>query len=139
MKIILEKEDVLKLMYNAMANGGLVELQHSGVSLEIDSNQYSKAKDKLLERNSGIICREDVWLEVFKNYGLLFIDEEGGEELDVLTVDLALQNLQEAIDTDLTHDRFNYMIDSLKEDGQDDAYTHWYILQMALYKDVIFG
>lgn len=139
MKIILEQEDVFKLMYNAMANGGLVELQHSGVSLEIDSNQYSKAKDKLLERNSGIICREDVWLEVFKNYGLLFIDEEGGEELDVLTVDLALQNLQEAIDTDLTNGRFTYIIDSLKEDGQDDAYTHCYILQMALYKDVIFG
>jgi hypothetical protein len=139
MKIVIEQEDVFKLMYNAMANGGLVELQHSGVSLEIDSNQYSKAKDKLLERNSGIIFREDVWLEVFKNYGLLFIDEEGGEKLDVLTVDLALRNLQEAIDTDLTNGRFTYIIDSLNEDGQDDAYTHWYILQMAIYKDVIFG
>jgi hypothetical protein len=139
MKIVLEQEDVFKLMYNAMANGGLVELQHSGVSLEIDSNQYSKAKEKLLERNSSIISREDVWLEVFKTDGLFFIDEEGGEELDVLTVDLALRNLQEAIDTDLTHDRFNYIIDSLREDGQDDAYTHWYILQMALYKDIIFG
>lgn len=140
MKIVFEKEDVLKLMHNALCNGGLSELGCSGVYLKVEKEQYALAKERVKKVNSsGMICREDVYLEVFKTDGLRFVDEEGGEELDILTVDLALKNLQEAIDTDLTNSRFDYVVMSLKEDGQDDAYTNWYILQMMIYKDIIFG
>jgi len=139
MKVVLEKEDVLKLIYNALCNGGLIELSCSGVELNIERNQYDSAKERLKQRVSSTICREDVWMEVFQTNGLTFIDEEGGDDEIHLTLDLALANLQEAIDTDLTNERFSYITDSLKEDGQDDAFTHSHILQMALYQDVIFG
>lgn len=139
MKVVLEKDDVLKLIYNALCNGGLYELGLSGVYFNLDKHKYNSAKESLKQRVSSTICREDVWMEVFQTNGLTFIDEEGGDDEIHLTLDLALANLQEAIDTDLTNERFSYITDSLKEDGQDDAFTHSNILQMALYKDVIFG
>ena len=44
MKVILEKDDVLKLMYNALCNGGLTELSHSGVELNYNKNKWEFTK-----------------------------------------------------------------------------------------------
>ena len=134
MKVVLEKEDVYKLMHSAFCNGGLTELAYSGVRMKSVKEHYELAKSLL---NKESVCREDVWLKVLETKGVTFVDEEGDEEIHI-TLNQALENLQEAIDTDLTNSRLDYIMQSLKEDG-DDAFTHWYILQMALYKDIIFG
>jgi hypothetical protein len=98
MKIVLEKEDIFKLVYNAISFGGLQELILCGVELYIDKEKLKLTNEKLQKKNTyGIkLSRYDLWLDIFMNEGLLFIDYENLDDITeyLLTPQLAYNNLK---------------------------------------------
>lgn len=140
MKIEFTKIDAEKIIFDSFCNGGLIEMQHSGVSIdwnsELNKTNYSNAKKRLEERGTTSICLEDVYIEILKNGDeIQFTDYEGDEELTNLNLEDAVANFnclkdEEKID----------LAKLLDEDGCDtDAWDCFNAIQYALYGEVIFG
>jgi hypothetical protein len=130
MKLILEKEEALSVIHSALCNGGLSELECSGVVINVTKEDYAQAKQELIDGGASDICIEDVWAQVLRSgKPLQFFDEEGEEEQE-FTLDKAIEEMskEEALD----------VVNCIREE-QDDAFTGWELLQFCLYGEVIFG
>lgn len=141
MKIILSDEDIVKLVYNAFVDGGLSELGHSEVEILFTKSDYAKAKDILKNnpRNHDTICYEDVLVQLFKDGKIGFKDHNDGKKYE-FTPAFVRSNLEELVSSDEPDaNAIEHIMQSIHEDGDADAFTHWNILQYMLFKELIYG
>jgi N12 class adenine-specific DNA methylase len=138
MKIEFSKEDAEKILYDSFCNGGLTELCFSDVFICLDKEpnltNYKNSKDRLKERNTHTICREDVLIEILKNgQEIVFIDEN--DDLMVkLTLQSSLNNFNELCNEDKI--RLSHLLDD--DNYNVDAWNYYEALQYALYKKVLY-
>lgn len=138
MKIILNDEDIIKLVYNAFVDGGLTEIRRSEIELKFHDDHYRKAKDKLKETmKHDTICYEDVLVQLFKDGRLKFIDHNCDTGY-AFTPSVVMENLE----TVMSHNSqaVQEIMDSLNPYSSDcDCWTHYNIIQYMLFKGLIYG
>lgn len=137
MKLILEEKDILRLVYNAFVDGGLIELKWCDVHMRFFDRDYESCR-KSLRENQKEICLEDVYLEMFKQGKVCFIDENQNGKKIPFTLEKVRKNLEESLDTENFY-RYNTIMESLYDEGNADASTHFTILQLMLFGDIIYG
>lgn len=133
MKLILEKEEMLEVIHSALSNGGLTDLDYSGVEIDVSQSDYSEAKENLKKRlkrlgKESIITIEDVWVEILRSgKHLEFTDDEE-------TVSFNLNKAMSILDKEP-------VIKLILEfrDGQDDSISGYNFLQYCLYGELIYG
>jgi hypothetical protein len=134
MKIILTAEESEEYFYNALCNGlGYISSGY-GLELHVKDKDYKAAKANLLKEATaakiGVVCYEDVLMQVLKDGNkLTLLDEEGGEDRWVVTLDDVHKKVQEA--------PANHLLDMVN--GTDDAVSADVILQSVFIGEVIFG
>lgn len=132
MKIILNKEEVVEIIFNSLCNG-LAYIRAYGLSVNITNSDYDKAKEEvmvLLDNSSVCITVEDILIHHLKmGRRLPFWDEEG-EEYSSFDLQKAIKNLQD-------EGAAKWIMQMLNE--EDDAVTADCILQFCLYGEIIFG
>ena len=135
MEIKLDQKESEDLFYNALCNGA-GSISGYGFALDYSNEKYREAKSSLLEKQesgdySGMICREDIWMEILRVGGTLtLVDEEGGGEY---TSTVSIKEIWERVEkTPISH-----LSDMVNE--QDDAVTADVMLQTVFFKDIIFG
>lgn len=129
MKLQLTETEIDNVLLDIFSNGGLGELQCSGIDYTYNKDNYQKHKVE------GA-CYEDNLLSLLKNGGRLkFYDMEGGEDTVFLTYTLAKERFSEVTDSERIQD----IKDILDEDGNADAWTGYNLIQFLLYGEVIFG
>ena len=132
MKIILNKDEVVEIIFNALCNG-LAYIQGYGLSVSISDADYDKAKEEvmiLLDNSSVCVCVEDILIHHLKmGSELSFWDDEGEEEIS-FDLQKAIKNLQD-------EGAAKWIMQMLNE--EDDAVTADCILQFCLYGEIIFG
>lgn len=131
MKLILEKDEALTIIFSALCNGGLSDLSSCGVQLNVSDKDYAKAKAELkkTKKNEGI-CMEDVWVQILRSgKALQFRDHEGEEDVE-FTLEKAMEEMgkEDAMDDVLT-----------TKNEEDDATTGFNLLQYCMYGEVIYG
>lgn len=128
--IDLTPEKSEQIFFDSMCNG-MSYLRGYGLVLDYDKSDYNKARDLLKEQGKGMICREDVWMQILRSGGkLTIIDEEGGDDE---RFDITLKEVHERVKlTDIS-----ILMEMLEE--RDDATTADCILQTVFFNDVIFG
>jgi hypothetical protein len=130
MKLILEKEEAIEIIYSALCNGGLAILQESEVILNVSPEDYKQAKYELIETSKVGICLEDVYVQILRSgKSLCFFDnnEEANVQFDI----------NKAIEEMSKEAAFNLVL-AIKNE-EDDAYTGWELLQICLYGEIIYG
>lgn len=130
MKLILEKEEAIEIIYSALCNGGLIVLKESEVILNVSSKDYQQAKNELIEAGKNDICLEDIYVQILRSgKSLCFFDhnEEANVQFDI----------NKAIEEMSKEAAFN-LIMAIKNE-EDDAYTGWELLQICLYGEIIYG
>ena len=128
MKIILENEDVFKILLTCFCDGGLELLRNCGISLDWDETDYKAAREALKDP-----CLEDVWIQMLREKRRLFVvdGENENEETDI-TLEKALENFK---NPEAAED----IVLLLSENGDYDAIPCYRLLQYALYGKVIYG
>lgn len=127
MKIILDNEDVLKILHTCFADGGLQMLRYSGFTLEWDENDYKAAREALENP-----CLEDVWIQMLREKRRLYVvDHENEEEETDLTIEKALENLSKP---EAAED-----VVLLLGENDYDAEPCDRLLQIALFGEVTYG
>lgn len=141
MKLILTDKDVERLVYNAFVDGGLTEFGHSDIELKFFNGDYEKAKNILKADTSrtDTICYEDVLVQLFRDGKLVFIDHNDGKKYE-FTPAFVTANLNEVLASETPNEQaMDNVLESLKEDGDADAWTHYNVLQFAIYKELVYG
>lgn len=141
MKLILTDKDVERLIYNAFVDGGLNEFGHSDIELKFFNGDYEKAKNilKADTTRKDTICYEDVLVQLFKDGKLVFIDHNDGKKYE-FTPAFVTSNLTDLLSSDEPNEQaIEEVLSSLKEDGDADAWTHYNILQWAMFKELVYG
>jgi hypothetical protein len=131
MKIYLEKEECEGVFYDALCNG-LSYIAGYGLKLLFNDEQYDKAKQtlKTVTPAEGIVCYEDVLMEVLRQGGSLTLRDLEEAEPDV------------AITLDEVHNRMSLvpaknLLAVLQETG--DACDADVVLQTIFLEEVIYG
>jgi hypothetical protein len=130
MQIILNKEEMLEVLFSSLANGGLIELGQCGLDMVLEED-YQNAKARLVKANPDkSLCYEDVMIEILRNgEPLRFYDSEGEEEVE-FTLEQAMKNLS-------SEDYMELVMTTKNE--EDDAWTGFELLQVAIYNEIIYG
>jgi hypothetical protein len=122
-----ELDDVLMAMF---ANGGLIEMYHTGLQVDHEDGAYERAKQRLLDAGKTNLCREDVYIEILKGGdSFRFFDHNDGEHVS-FNMEQVKKNLSSS-------EASNEVMTVLNE--QDDGWTGWNLLQLCLYGEIIFG
>jgi hypothetical protein len=128
MKILLDKNETLEILHNALCNG-LGYLSEYGLQVDITDEEYRTAKANVVQENT--ICYEDVLIQHIKDGNALRFKDFGGYDMDGrITLEDAIENLG---DEDIAH-----RILEMKNE-EDDAETADCILQYCLYGSIVFG
>jgi hypothetical protein len=139
MKIEFSKEDAEKILYDSFCNGGLTELYHCSISIDLEINpneiNFANAKTRIKERGISSICLEDIYIEILKNGDTIIFTDYEGEELIELKLDDALNNFNSLSDKEKID--LSKLIDD--DNCSTDAWDCFNALQYALYKEVIYG
>lgn len=141
MKLILTDKDVERLVYNAFVDGGLTEFGNSDIELKFFNGDYEKAKNilKADTTRTDTICYEDVLVQLFRDGKLVFIDHNDGKKYE-FTPAFVTSNLTDLLSSDEPNEQaIEEVLSSLKEDGDADAWTHYNILQWAMFKELVYG
>jgi|AOAMet11_17_M020_2_1038521.scaffolds.fasta_scaffold08046_3 hypothetical protein len=138
MKITINKSDARELMYESFCGGGLTELYYCDVAMSEENDEnYDKARHLLLGEGKTDICLEDVYVKMLEEYGILFMDEN---EKIHLTLGLAKENIQKALDNDKTGVWVaSEIMKIIPKYDNADAWTYFNVLQLALFSEVIYG
>jgi hypothetical protein len=133
MKLILEKEEMLEVIHSALSNGGLTDLDYSGVEIDVSQSDYSEAKENLKKRlkrlgKESIITIEDVWVEILRMGKPLEFNDDGKSVSFDLNKAMSILDKEPAI----------RLILEFRE-GQDDSITGYNLLQYCLYGELIYG
>ena len=130
MKITITQEERLKLLFEAFCGAG--HIHYGGVRILTDRECYDIAKLIVKERfgEDVMVCREDVWLEAFKQgFEVSILDREDGESYLITPERLAnLDNLPINIVTKILIDDENYDADDLD-----------WVLEFIMFNDKIYG
>ena len=119
----LSEEDIATIMSGASYG---VAYWCSEMGLEEGKYQEYKKEDD---------CIEDVYARALKDgCAIMFKDREDEDEKYYLTYDRLLKSVQKFIDTRRCEDIF-----SIFEDGNEDSEDMDYIIQYALFDDILFG
>ena len=131
MSDILTNEQKLNFLHSALCNGGLSELQYSGIELDYLATEYDKAKKDLKSKGESP-CYEDVLIQILNNGGeLIFKDVECN---DTYTNSITLQKVYDNV----SKAPQNTLLDYLNEN--DDAESGYLLIQAILYDgEIIFG
>ncbi len=128
----IESED----FFHAALCNGAGEIAQYGFELDYSNEKYREAKDSLLKKQesgefSGMICREDIWMEILRVGGTLtLVDTENKGEY---TSTISRKDVWEGVQQSPT----NHLFDMANE--RDDAITADVILQTVFFNDVVFG
>lgn len=140
MKVILDDNDIIKIVHACFCDGGLSELNSCDVTLEYSEKDYQIARqyEKLqaMLPDCGI-CFEDILIELFKREQLRFMDHNENQ-LNLFNLPFVKANLQ-AVIGDSSNGLLQDVMDVLNEDGNYDATTCFRLLQFMLFKEVIYG
>ena len=131
MKIYLEKEECEGVFYDALCNG-LSYITGYGLKLLFNDEQYDKAKQtlKTVTPAEGIVCYEDVLMEVLRQGGSLTLrDLEGAEPDATITLD-EVHNRMPLVPA-------STLVTILEESG--DACDADVVLQTIFLEEVIYG
>ncbi len=127
MQIILDNEDVLKILHTCFSDGGLYLLNGCGISLDWAEEDYKAARAALTDP-----CLEDVWIQMLReNRRLYVVDSENENAETDLTIAKALENFK--------NPKAAEDIILLLGDGDYDAIPCYRLIQYALYGDVVYG
>jgi len=127
-------EEILDVIYGALANGGLTELGHCSVRLDVSDEDYNKARTECNAPSSIMgafetLCFEDVLIQILRSgKKLMFKDYESDENIS-FDLKQAKQYLKETGISD-------ELLQIVNE--EDDAITGFNILQWCLYKEKIY-
>lgn len=132
MEIILSNQEAEEYFYNALCNGLGYVCNSYELSLDLDMDEYKKAKDDLSKQSppNDTICYEDVMLQMLRNGNkLTLVDEGGGDDSWSITLDDV-------------HKRMNkvpprHLMDMMNEN--DDGITADAIIQSVFMDEIIFG
>lgn len=145
-RVELNDNDVRELMYESFVNGGLECLYYCSIrpdwKFEKNKKNYDKAKSKLKKENpEKEFCYEDILTEMFVTDGIYFRDYEDYEDADLFhfTFDLAKENLAKALDEDDCSMLVSKIQKIIPEYMDADAYDYDYVLQTAMYGEVVYG
>jgi hypothetical protein len=150
MKVTLENSDVRTLLLDSFINGGLTELYHCDVKIDWDNDSnnlnYQSAKSMINKGGTVGVCQEDILIKMLEEFGIVFkdynesfhVDGEYTSELR-LTKELALENLQRALDNSADGWFLGEVKKVIPEYDNADAWTYFHILQGALYGEVVYG
>jgi hypothetical protein len=135
MQIILNTEDVAKILHTCFCDGGLQLIGQCDITLEYDKDDYKAARTALTDP-----CLEDVYIQMLKEKRRFFFVDNGndGEEIDI-TLEKAIENLQKALDNEQDTETKEDVILLLSEDGDYDAIPCYRLLQIAVFGEVIYG
>jgi hypothetical protein len=131
MKIILDNEESEKFFHNALCNS-MGEVCGYGLSFGYDGKEYKAAAKKLKDESpNSEICREDVWMQILKDGGSLYLidDEDDDEEKHIVTLKDVHKKVSEV---DVRH-----LTDMINEN--DDAYTGDAIIQTVFFGEIVYG
>jgi hypothetical protein len=134
MKLLMSKEEMLKVLYSSLCNGGLTDLYHCGVELQL-GKEYDKAKARIKKRQAkakteDTICYEDVLVELLRGGDKLTFSDANDETTVGFTLDEAIERLS-------AEEFGKEIFETVNE--QDDACTGFSLLQGAIYGEVIYG
>ena len=145
-KVELNDNDVRELIYDSFCNGGLEALSWCSIKInwhnDLNNPNYKKAKEKLLKDNSDKrLCVEDILTQMLIDDGIYFRDYEDDDDSDDFhfTFDLAKENLAKALDGDNSATLISKIQKIIPEYMDADAYDYDYILQTAMYGEVVYG
>ena len=130
MEIKLTPEESEEYFYNSICNlcGYL-----SGYGLELSyyDDHYKAAKKRLLNKNQGSVCYEDVMMEILRGGNpLKMIDHEGDGDM---TREIFLGDVHKRVQKT----PLNHLTDMIE--GNDDVITADVIVQTCFYEEIVFG
>jgi len=128
MKIELTKQEAEKYFYNALCNG-LGYFESYGIELKYDEQEYKKAKETAKAENEGLVCYEDILMEMLKNGNTLLAEDFDADETYTLTLDKMYTQMYE-----VPANRLMEMINQ-----RDDADTADIILQVCFIGEHTYG
>jgi hypothetical protein len=140
MEITFSKQDAVKILFDSFCNGGLSELSMASIIIDWDSdhntNNYLKAKTRLLEQGKNELCYEDICMGILE-YGdtIQFTDYEGDDEIISLHIEDALVNFN-SLDSHTKIELSKLLND---DDCSTDAWDCFNAIQYALFGDVVYG
>ena len=131
MEIILTPQESEDIFHNALCNGRSIFVGH-GLDISYKKDDYDSARRNLKEQNpNGIICYEDVLLQILKEGGeLQCIDEEGEGEY---TKTITLNDIHTKVCKTPPYNIISIMNET---DDADDADA---ILQTVFFDETVFG
>ena len=128
MKIQLTKQEAEKYFYNALCNG-LGYFESYGIELKYDIQEYKKAKETAKAEDGGVVCYEDVLMEMLKNGNTLLAEDFDADETYTLTLDKMYAQMYEV--------PVNRLMQMINE--RDDADTADIILQVCFIGEHTYG
>lgn len=132
MKIQMSKSESEIIFFDSLCNGLSEVCNCYDLSFVYDSEDYSKAKNKLKSEdpeNLKTICFEDVIMEILRSGGKLSLVDEDAEE----SYSITLQDVH----TRVKKTPIRYLLDIMKEN--DDAETADAVLQTVFCGEIIYG
>lgn len=135
MEIKLDQKESEDFFYAALCNGA-GEIAQYGFELDYSNEKYREAKESLMrqwesEEFHGMICREDIWMEILRVGGTLtLIDRENNGEY---TSTISRKDVWDRVSYTPTR----HLLDAIND--TDDARTADVILQTVFFKDLFFG
>ena len=132
MKIQLEKSEILNVLHSAFCNGGLNELRHCYVELDLDEKEYNKAASLLRKKlnENETLCYEDVFIEILRSGKKIYFKDNN----DNCRIGFNLKEATSALSKEYFAKDVLATLDHL-----DDAITGFNLIQGCLYGKIIYG
>lgn len=129
MKILLDNKESEEYFYNALCNGA-DWLGGYGITIDYTNEASDKARKNFKNNNpDSSACREDIWMQILRDGGILeFIDHEA-EEVHKITLEDVHNKVSE---TDA-----EWLLQMKNE--EDDVITADCILQTVIFGEVVYG
>lgn len=136
MDILLSKDEVLKVLFCCFANGGLTEIGQSDVIMIQDkefNKSYKEAKEEWQKEHPGQeVCYEDVLCQMVRRGDTIRFRDHNEDKVVEITLKMAKERLQ-------NEKAIKNVMKCLDENGDDDAWTGYELLQHVFYGEVIYG
>ena len=128
MKIELTKQEAEKYFYNALCNG-LGYFESYDIELKYDEQEYKKAKKTAKAEDGGVVCYEDILMQMLKNGNTLLAEDSNADETYTLTLESMYFQMSEV--------PANTLLEMINE--RDDADTSDIILQVCFIGEHTYG
>ena len=128
MEIKLTPQESEMYFYNALCNG-LTQMKYYDLEFTYEAVDYASAKATLTKGASGVICYEDVLMQILRDgNSLTMVDLEAEESYSI-----NLQDVHERVQQTPVHK----LLEMIEE--RDDADTADCIIQQVFFGEIMFG